>query len=379
MSCVYSEICGGCSFRHLTLEQYRQEKFAAFQAIINKIKQPEISFAAPIFIADQSRRRASLAFRSAKGKLVLGFNERQSKNIVDLQSCSLLTQQLNAFLPALRELLVEICRVPLQASKKKKLAQTHLSEGDVWICEADNGIDLVLEFAAELNLGHSLAIADIANQYPQLIRISHRRSPIEIAEPLLEKIKPQIRIGTYDVFIPAGTFLQPSRAGEQALTGSVLRYLGDSTGRIADLFCGVGTLSYPLAANLNNKITAVDSSSVLLAGFQQSINKNMISNIEILERNLFKYPLDAKELSPFDVLVFDPPRAGASAQTAMVANMPAEQKPQKIIAVSCNPHSFAADANTLISSGYHLEEVTFVDQFAYSNHSELVALFTLKA
>lgn len=379
MTCEYSDICGGCSFRHLRQEQYRQEKFAAFRAIVKKIGQPEISFAAPVFIEDQSRRRASLAFRSTKGKLVLGFNERQSKNIVDLQSCRLLTPQLNAFLPALRELLEEICHVPLTATKKKKLAETHLTGGDVWICEADNGIDLVLEFAAELNLGHRLAIADIANKYPQLIRISHRRSPSEIAEPLLEKVKPQIRIGSYDVFVPAGTFLQPSRAGEQALAGAVLRYIGDSTGRIADLFCGVGTLSYPLAANLTNKITAVDSSSALLEGFRQSINKNMIPNIEILERNLFKYPLDVKELSVFDVLVFDPPRAGAAAQIKMVANMPAAQRPQKIIAVSCNPHSFLADANTLISAGYHLEEVTFVDQFAYSNHSELVALFTLKA
>lgn len=348
-------------------------------AIVSKINQPEISFATPIFIADQSRRRASLAFRCTKGKLVLGFNERQSKNIVDLQSCCLLTPQLNSFLPALRELLLEICWIPLRASKKKKLAQTHISEGDVWLCEAGNGIDLVLEFASELNLEHRLAIADIANKYPQLIRISHRRSPIATVEPLLEKVKPQIRIGNYDVFIPAGTFLQPSQEGEQALVGSVKRYLGQTTGRIADLFCGVGTLSYPLAANLNNKITAIDSSSALLEGFRQSINKNMIPNIEILERNLFKYPLDVRELSAFDVLVFDPPRAGASAQIAMVANMTAAQKPQKIIAVSCNPHSFTADANMLIAAGYKMEEVTFVDQFAYSNHSELVALFTLKA
>lgn len=102
----------------------------------------------------------------------------------------------------------------------------------------------------------------------------------------------------------------------------------------------------------------------------------MISNIEIITKNLFKYPLDVKELQGFSAVVFDPPRAGAAAQVAELASLPQNERPEKIIAVSCNPGTFVNDANKLLESGYKLIEVTMVDQFVYSNHSELVALFT---
>lgn len=102
----------------------------------------------------------------------------------------------------------------------------------------------------------------------------------------------------------------------------------------------------------------------------------MFPNIEIAAKNLFKYPLDATELKGFNAVVFDPPRAGAAAQSARLAALPAGERPEKIIAVSCNPGTFVNDANTLVSAGYKLVEVTMVDQFVYSDHSELVALFT---
>ena len=111
-------------------------------------------------------------------------------------------------------------------------------------------------------------------------------------------------------------------------------------------------------------------------GFRRSINKNMIANVETAVKNLFKYPLDTSELKGFAAVVFDPPRAGAEAQAAQLAALPEADRPAKIIAVSCNPHSFVRDANILLAGGYKLAEVTIVDQFVYSNHSELVALFT---
>ena len=143
------------------------------------------------------------------------------------------------------------------------------------------------------------------------------------------------------------------------------------------MFCGVGTFSYPLAAMQENKIISVDSSVELLQGFRHSVNANMLSNINIVERNLFKYPLEGDELVGFSAIVFDPPRAGAEAQVRAISKLATKDLPQKIIAVSCNPHSFIKDAEILLNAGYSISEITLVDQFAYSNHSELVALFTL--
>ncbi|MBQ1612167.1 MAG: methyltransferase, partial [Alphaproteobacteria bacterium] len=159
--------------------------------------------------------------------------------------------------------------------------------------------------------------------------------------------------------------------------GLASSYLDEIHGNIADLFCGVGTFSYALANDNERQITAVDSSVELLSGFQESLNRQMITNIKIENRNLFKYPLTGKELCGYQAILFDPPRAGAKEQVAEISRLNNEDKPQKIVAISCNPHSFVRDANILIQGGYQLMKVTMVDQFVYSNHSELVALFAL--
>ena len=377
MTCPYHDACGGCLYRNLSMPEYQNRKEQNFKKILSGLIQPDVKFGMPVFIGDNVRRRAAMAFSFRKGKLQLGFNKRQSDELVDIAACCLLTPRLNASLGKIRALLTELCAVPLGngAKKGKKFVPQYITAGDVWLCDADNGIDVVLEFVGELTLEHRMIIFEKAQEFADVIRISHRKKPDSVSEPLIEKVRPQIKMGNYDVYIPAGTFLQPSKAGEQALVGLVTKYLGETQGRIADLFCGVGTFSYPLAGNKNNKILAADSSPALLDGFRQSLNKNMISNVEVVNKNLFKYPFDEKELSGFDVVIFDPPRAGAAAQTAQIASF--ADKPKKLIAVSCNPYSFVKDANTLIIAGYKLVEVTLVDQFVFSDHSELVACFEL--
>lgn len=377
MTCQYQEICGGCTHRHVDEKTYQANKEQNFLNILKALNQKDIKFGSSVFIPDNTRRRASMAFHYRKGKVVLGFNGAKSNALIDCENCALLTPKINNNLANLREMLVEICKIPvIEKGKGKKFNAITIADGDLWICEADNGLDIVLEFDNKLELGHRMAIFELTQKFDDIVRVSHRRKMGEDAEPIVEKNKPIIKIAETDVYIPAGTFLQASKLGEEALVNLVMKYLGDTEGKIADLFCGVGTFSYPLAVNRKNKITAVDSSASLLEGFRQTVNKNIIPNIEIMTKNLFRYPLDEKELQGFAAVVFDPPRAGASVQIAKIANMPFEHKPSKIIAVSCNPHSFVKDANLLIEGGYTIKEITFVDQFIYSDHNELVALFT---
>ena len=376
MSCSFSGTCGGCSFRDLSFIDYQKYKVDQVRNQLQLIARQNFSFEEPVFIQDQTRRRASLAFCLHKGKVVLGFNALKSSEIVDIDHCKLLTPGINQSLPFIRKLLSEITKVNLIVKGKKNSKKIQrIEKGDVWITEADNGIDLVLEFPFELNLELRQIIFEMIYAQNEIIRVSHRQSVNHHPETIMEKIKPFLSIAGREVYIPAGTFLQPSKAGEQTLISLAEKYLGDTSGKIADLFCGVGTFSYSLASNIKNKIFSVDSSAELLAGFQDSVNRQMIPNIEILNRNLFKYPLAGKELYGFSAIVFDPPRAGAKEQVTAITALPSEEKPQKIIAVSCNPHSFVRDANILISGGYELVSVTMVDQFIYSRHSELVALF----
>lgn len=375
MNCPYQEKCGGCLWRHLSLEAYKEEKVTQVKKILSGLNCSDYQMQEPFFLGDGQRRRASLAFKYKKGTLELGFNQKQSNEIVNLQSCLLLTSKINANLENIRRLVSELCAVKIPQRKKNKIiGYQNLSAGDVWITEADNGLDVVLEFDAELTLDYRMIISEQGNAASDIIRISHRRKADAKSETILEKVKPYIDIAGYHVLIPAGTFLQAGKASETAMINLVKKYIGADEGKIADLFCGVGTFSYPLSVNKNNQITAIDSSAELLEGFKQSVNANMIPNIKIITKNLFKYPLDEKELAEFDIIVFDPPRAGALAQVQKI--VAAAKQPHKIVSVSCNPHSFVRDANILIEGGYHLQEITLIDQFSYSNHSELVALFT---
>lgn len=374
-SCPYQQTCGGCPYRDLSLEDYRNLKTAHFARTIAQIRQENIKTGEPVFIADGTRRRAELTFLWQHGHLQFGFNKAKSHEIINIEKCPLLTANINMIILKISHFLNEFCNIKsTEKLKNKKFRTYNISKGDIHLTETANGLDVLFEITEPLSLEHRMSLSDFASNESMIIRLSVQIGKNN-AETISEKNRPILNIGGYQVFVPTGTFLQASHEGEQALIKLVKRYIGDTTGKIADLFCGVGTFSYPLAENRNNKILAVDSSSELLAGFQKSVNANMIQNIQIWQRNLFKYPLDNHELKNFAAVVFDPPRAGAAAQAAQIAAMSQVDKPKKIVAVSCNPYTFVNDANTLLKGGYHLTEITLIDQFVYSKHSELVALF----
>ena len=375
MSCPYEKICGGCLFRELSEEDYRRQKIATFEKIISNINQKDISIGEPVFIGDGARRRAEFSFECKRGKIILGYNQRQTHEIVDISACLLLCEKINQLLPKLRNFLSELCSISITKKEKGgKRRNISVQKGQIFLTSCANGVDISLETAENPEFDHRLLVADLVNNNSEIIRFSWKNNK-GFSETIVQKASPFINIAGYQIKIPSATFLQASEQSEKALIDLVQKYIGDLSGNIADLFCGIGTFSYPLAKNIKNKITAVDSSKELLAEFQKNVNLNEIPNIKIMERNLFKYPLEGEELKGFSAVVFDPPRAGAVAQTKALAELKYEEKPQKIVAVSCNPHTFVNDANILLSGGYNIKEVTPVDQFAYSNHMELVSLF----
>ena len=374
MNCVYENICGGCPFRTLGEKEYQKRKLETFKKIIANLAQEKISFGTPLFIGDSTRRRAEFSFEYKKGKLIFGFNARQTHEIVDIENCALLTAELNSVLPIMRKFTDELCQITTTKKEGKKIKNYNISKGQIFLTQAQNGIDISLETAENPELDHRLLIAELINNNPQIISFSWKNQKGN-SEIIAQKSAPQINIAGYNIRIPSATFLQASEQSEKALISLVLHYLEGTIGNIADLFCGIGTFSYPLAKNIKNKITAVDSSESLLGEFQKNVNILSLPNIKILKRNLFKYPLQDDELKGFSAIIFDPPRAGANAQIQALISLKNEEKPQKIVAVSCNPHTFINDANILLAGGYYIKEITMVDQFNYSNHTELVALF----
>ena len=96
-----------------------------------------------------------------------------------------------------------------------------------------------------------------------------------------------------------------------------------------------------------------------------------IARLGVEVRDLERRPLAAAELRAYDAVIFDPPRPGAQRQAAEIAKSPVPL----VVAVSCNPATFARDARVLCDGGYRIERVTPLDQFLWSPHVELVAVF----
>ena len=183
---------------------------------------------------------------------------------------------------------------------------------------------------------------------------------------------PVQRFGTAGVTPPPGAFLQATKDGEQALLQAVLEAT-QGPKRVVDLFAGSGTFSLPLAQSA--EVHAVEGEAAMTQALDQGWRKAQgLKRVTTEARDLFRRPLMPDELKRFDAVVaMDPPRAGAEAQVAELA-----QAQRPVIAyVSCNPVTFARDAKTLVNAGYTLEWVQVVDQFRWSSHTELAARFVL--
>lgn len=370
-------LCGGCLFRKMKTEEYRNEKEKNFKQTIGLIKNAEPVFDEPVFIDDGSRRRADMEFNFSKKVLKLGFNEQETHNLVDINSCLMLTEKLNNLLPELKKFLKEFCQIAVIVKNKKKIETKNIQKGAVKLLDADNGIDVLLEIDEMPTLDHRLLVADFINQMPEICRFSWQVKQ-SLPETVVEKYTPRLNVAGCQVDIPQGVFLQASKQAETLMIEKVLQYMGETRGKIADLFCGLGTFTYPLAKLSGNEILSADSFEPSLKGLQKALNFNQLQNVKVINRNLFKYPFDKDDLKGVKALVIDPPRAGAHEQCREIAKLEDNIKPKKIVFVSCNPKTFVYDADTLIDAGYKFERVTLIDQFVYSKHQELIALLTFE-
>jgi 23S rRNA (uracil1939-C5)-methyltransferase len=191
-------------------------------------------------------------------------------------------------------------------------------------------------------------------------------------ELVLMRTPPAIMMGSAQVALPPGSFLQATVAGEETLAALVIEHCKRAK-HVADLFCGVGPFALRLAAK--SRISAFDSDAGAITALQKAATSTSgLKPVKAETRDLFRRPLMPQELRNYDAVIFDPPRQGAQAQAQQIA----ASKVPVVVAVSCNVATFARDARMLIDGGYRIEGVTPVDQFRHTPHVELVARFVLK-
>ncbi|MEM7442602.1 MAG: methyltransferase [Pseudomonadota bacterium] len=354
-ACAHFGKCGGCRLQHLAQNSYLGWKCELVCDALLRANIEAAIVADPIAIPPRTRRRVTLAARRTSTDLVLGFNERQSGRIVRINDCVIARSEIVSMLPPLRDLLFDL------------LAPSETVDAVVTVL--NDGVDLVLVGGEPPDLRSRQMMAEFAEVH-DLARLSWRRTMRDFPEPVAHRRAGTFSIGSGDVVLPPGGFCQASGEGEVALSELVMDAVGRSQA-IADLFCGIGTFGLRLAA-AGKRVVARDGDAAAIEAFDRATRRSgFAQRTNVAVRDLFRDPLSANELNDFDAVVFDPPRAGAKAQAAEIA---ASSVPL-VVAVSCNPTTFARDARLLIDGGYRLDRVTPVDQFVWSNHVELVAVF----
>ncbi len=346
--CPHFTACGGCAVQHWAEARYRDWKRGL---VVEALAQAHID--APIGemidAHGEGRRRAVLhARRGVHDILEVGFAAPRAHHIVAIDHCPILAPGLKGAIPAawaIAEVLKD-ARKPL----------------DIQVTETDAGMDVDVRGSGAVNAKRMTQLAGVAEAHG-LARLTRH------GELVVQRATPAVKMGPATVALPPGAFLQATAEGESVLAGLIGIETRDAK-IVADLFCGVGPFALRLAERV--RIGAADNDAAAIAALTKAAQSTSgLKPIEAQTRDLFRRPFTSKELSAFDAVVFDPPRQGAQAQARELA----ASKAPAVIAVSCNPATFARDARILIDGGYRLTQVTPVDQFRYSAHVELVGRF----
>ena len=347
--CPHFGVCGGCAVQHWRAEDYRAWKRGL---VIEQLRLAKVDCeVGPLVDAHgEGRRRTVLHARIGTHNVErVGFAAAASHEIVPIDHCPILAPALASSLK-IAEAIAEV----LHPTGKPL---------DIQLTATRNGLDVDIRGSGALSPSALRKLAGLAEQQ-RLARLTRHGELVALRAP------PVVGMGKAEVTLPPGSFLQATTAGEDALAMRVAAACR-KTAVIADLFCGVGPFALRLAEHA--RIRAYDAEADAIAALTRATASTTgLKPITAEVRDLFRRPLSPPELREVDAVVFDPPRQGALTQARQLA---ASQVPV-IVAVSCNPATFARDAQILASSGYRIGTVELIDQFKYSPHVELVARFS---
>ena len=352
--CPHYAACGGCTIQHAGGDFYRQWKAGLVRSALEQAGLEPQTWHAPVFLPPGGRRRVTFTAVKQDGHVALGYSRRGIRQVIAIATCLIADPAIMALHAKLAPLLAPLLQDGIPAT--------------VFIQSIAGACEIVLTgpigATGRPDAGTRDAIAQLAAA-ANASRIAWRANLGDVPDVLLETRPLYARFGALDVALPPLAFMQPTEAGARALTDAVMAAL-PPRGAFADLFCGGGAFTGPMLER--GTVDAFDSTGPAV----DALNACGAAGLKAVRRDLFRQPLSRAEAERYDAIVFDPPRAGAREQVATLA----QSKVPVVVAVSCNPATFARDARVLVEGGYRLDSVTVVDQFTWSHHVELVAAFS---
>ena len=358
--CPYFGVCGGCALQHADPALQVAEKQRGLVENLARIGNVAPQTLLPPLAGEPwgYRHRARLSVRRVekKGGALVGFRERRSTHVADMRECHVLPESISKLIPELRALVEKL-------SIRERLPQIEVAVGD-------NATALVFRHLLPFTQEDLFLIKTFADTHsihawlqPKGPDSAH---PFHPAASELWYELPEFGVRLH--FRPTD-FTQVNHAVNRLLVSQALRLLDPQPGeRIADLFCGLGNFSLPLAAR-GAQVIGFEGSAELVERARQNAGVNaLVAQFEA--RDLFREDFSA--FGRFEKLLIDPPREGA---IHVVRSLP-DEWPRRIVYVSCDPATLARDAGVLVHvKGFRLAAAGVVDMFPHTAHVESVALF----
>jgi 23S rRNA (uracil1939-C5)-methyltransferase len=358
--CPHFGVCGGCSLQHTDARTQMAAKQRWLEENLARIGKVEAETMLPIVYGEEwgYRRRARLGARyvDKKGGALVGFRERRSSYITDMVECHVLPPRISALI------------LPLRALVQSLGARARVPQIEVAI--GDNEAVLVIRHLDPLTDGDKALVKRFAEDHGIHVWLQPggpaSAQPFHPATSELYYELPEFGVRVY--FGPTD-FTQVNHGMNRVLVSRAVRLLDPQPGeRIADLFCGLGNFSLPLATR-DAEVIGFEVSRDLVERARANAASNRLA-VQFEVADLFKG--DLKAYGSFDKLLIDPPREGA---VEIIKALPPEW-PQRIVYVSCDPATLARDAGVLVhTKGFRLAAAGVVNMFPHTAHVESIALF----
>ena len=347
--CRHFDSCGGCSLQQLKEQAYKDFKTQMFHSALRQAGY-DLPDASVTFIPASSRRRVEMRVYRTRGITQMAYFRPGTNDLLPIEKCIILTKPLQAFL------------FPLGKALGNLKGVEHIKS--VKLTELAGGIDMLLVLKQELPGAALLELAEKTDVSRLSMQVNNSQPKI-----IVSRRPTEIILGGYPIALPADSFLQSSIEAQENLTAFVCNHIPHE-GKIVDLFSGIGTYSFPMTKA--HKVHAVESHDGMVSHLKKAAKKHALEESLTAEcRDLFHAPLSKEELSKFEAVVINPPRPGAKRQVEEIA----ASAIRRVVMISCNPGTFARDAKILKNAGFNLIHAEGIDQFVYSPHLEIAAVF----
>ncbi|MDP1766212.1 MAG: 23S rRNA (uracil(1939)-C(5))-methyltransferase RlmD [Methylotenera sp.] len=374
--CPHFGLCGGCKLQHLDFAA----QVAAKQRLlendlwhIGKVKAENML--PPLYGPTWGYRhkaRLSVKYVDKKQRVLVGFNEKATRYVADMNSCEVLVPEVSALIEPLQKRIVQL-------SIRDKLPQIELAVGE--IVDGKLVIVLILRIMATLAAEDEFLLKTFADDHavqiwtqtkgPDTIVPFYPLGSPEKALPALKYSLPEF--GLSYPFKP-NEFTQVNPQINQVMIRRAMQLLApQSNEKIADFFCGIGNFTLPIARS-GAQVLGLEGLANLVDRANESAALNKINNTSFGVADLFKMTPEALTgLGHFDKWLVDPPRDGAF---ELIKSLDESNSPQRIVYVSCNPATLARDAGVLVNEkGYKLSAAGVINMFPHTAHVESIALF----